>query len=379
MKFRFLLAHFITLLALPGTSSPAVADEARVYFGTYTKEGESQGVYVADFNGQTGKLGAVVLAAEVKSPSFLTISPSGKTLYAVSEVADVKGGGIVSAFRVLESGKLELINQEGSGGAGPCYVSVTSDGKFLAVANYGGGSVASYRLAGDGSLSAPVSVIQHRGSSVNPQRQAEPHAHSITFSPDDRFAYAADLGTDRLYRYAIDPSTGALTAAGETVITPGSGPRHFSFRPDGKFAYLINEMTLQMAAFKVDKDSGDLTEIQSISTLPEGSEPLGSTAEVVCHPSGRFLYGSNRGHDSIVAYGIDSGSGTLRYIENEPIRGKTPRNFVISPDGKWLLAAGQQSGTVTVFAIDGGTGALSYNDSEIKVWSPVCIRFLTKP
>jgi 6-phosphogluconolactonase len=376
MKFRL---SFLSLLALTLSYSHVTAGESRVYFGTYTKAGESQGIYEASFDDATGKLGEVVLAAEWKNPSFLAIAPSGKTLYAVSEVADADGEGQVGAFRILETGKLELINQVRSGGGGPCHVSLTPDGKTLAVANYGGGSVASYRLADDGALSDPVSVIQHTGSSIVPNRQKAPHAHSINFSPDGRYAYAADLGTDRVYHYAVDPATGALSASGETVITPGSGPRHFAFRPDGAFAYVINEMTLMMTAFGVEQTSGELGEIQSLSTLPAGTEKIGSTAEVVVHPSGRFLYGSNRGHDSIVAYAIDGASGQLGYLENEPIRGKIPRGFVVSPSGKWLLAAGQQSSTVTVFAIDEASGELSYADSEAKVWSPVCIRFLPVP
>ena len=371
---RFLIVAVLSLLL---GSHAARADEGRVYFGTYTKAGGSEGIYTAGFDEGSGKLGEPVLAAKVASPSFLTIAPSGKTLYAVSETGGSEGGR-VTAFRILASGLLEKLNDQSSGGDGPCHVSLSSDGKTLAVANYGGGSVASYRIGDDGALSAPVSMIQHTGSSVDPKRQKEPHAHSINFSPDGRFAYAADLGTDRIYLYAVDPATSALKRAGETVITPGSGPRHFGFRPDGQFAYVINEMTLKVNAFRVDAASGALTEVQSLSTLPEGTDPVGSTAEVVAHPSGKFLYGSNRGHDTLVVYAIDGATGQLTWVENEPIRGKTPRNFVVSPDGKWLLAAGQQSDSVTVFAIDARTGALEFADSQIKISSPVCIRFLTK-
>jgi len=367
----------VAVLSLLLGSHATRADEGRVYFGTYTKAGGSEGIYTAGFDEGSGKLGEPVLAAKVASPSFLTIAPSGKTLYAVSETAGADGGR-VTAFRILASGLLEKLNDQSSGGDGPCHVSLSSDGKTLAVANYGGGSVASYRIGDDGALSAPVSVIQHTGSSVDPKRQKEPHAHSINFSPDGRFAYAADLGTDRIYLYAVDPATSALKRAGETVITPGSGPRHFSFRPDGQFAYVINEMTLKVNTFRVDAASGALTEVQSLSTLPEGTDPVGSTAEVVAHPSGKFLYGSNRGHDTLVVYAIDGATGQLTWVENEPIRGKTPRNFVVSPDGKWLLAAGQQSDSVAVFAIDARTGALEFGDSQIKISSPVCIRFLTK-
>lgn len=363
----------LAALCLTASASRTMGEEMRVYIGTYTKEGGSKGIYAADFDGATGRLEEPKLVAEVASPSFLTLASSGKTLYAVSENRDR-----VTAYRVEADGTLAKLNDQSSAGGGPCYVALTPDGKTLALANYGGGSIASYRVQEDGSLSAPVTTIQHVGSSVDPKRQKGPHAHSINFSLDGRFAYAADLGTDRVYVYAVDPGTSALKTAGETVIEPGSGPRHFAFRPDGKFAYLINEMSLMMKAFRVEPATGALTEIQSLSTLPAGTAPQGSTAEVVAHPSGRFLYGSNRGHDSIVVYTIDEATGKLTYVENEPIQGKTPRNFVVSPDGKWLLAAGQASDTVTVFAIDAATGALKYADSRIEVSSPVCLRFLKK-
>ena len=371
----------IFVLLLSAFFSPVLsikAGESLVYFGTYTRGAESKGIYVSNFNDETGGLSDPVLAVAADNPSFLTLAPSGQTLYAVSEISGEGGAGLVSAYRVLDGGKLELINQQSSGGAGPCYVSVSPNGKVLALANYGGGSVASYRITDTGALSEAASFIQHTGSSVNAKRQAGPHAHSINFSSDSRFAYAADLGVDRVFIYSVDPSTGKLALAGETKVDPGSGPRHFSFRPDGKFAYLINEMTLKMTVFAVDRDSGALTAIQSLSTLPDGAEAEGSTAEVVCHPSGKFLYGSNRGHDSIVVYAIDAETGKLEYLENESIRGKTPRNFVVSPCGKWLLAAGQQSGNVTVFAVDQETGELTFSGTEIKVAAPVCIRFRVK-
>lgn len=364
----FLLISFLAVLSSAGA-------ESLVYFGTYTKGGDSKGVYVSTFDDETGRLSAPVLVAEMDNPSFLTLSASGKTLYAVSEVSGEGGAGSVSAYRVLDQGRLELINRRSSGGAGPCHVSMSPNGKVLALANYGGGSVASYLVSDTGALSEIVSSIQHSGSSINPKRQAGPHAHSINFSPDNRFGYAADLGTDRVFIYSVDTVTGELTPAGEAVATPGSGPRHFAFRPDGRFAYLINEMTLKMTAFSVDLVSGALHEIQTISTLPEGVDPEGSTAEVVCHPSGLFLYGSNRGHDSIVVYAVDRETGKLSYVENEPVRGKTPRNFVVSPSGKWLLSAGQQSGNVTVFAVNPENGGLTFNGTEIEIGSPVCIRF----
>ncbi len=365
---RHLSAFLLSTLSLSG-------GETLVYFGTYTRSSDSEGIYVSRFDDETGKLSDPGLAVEAQDPSFLAVAPSGTTLFAVSEVTKDGGGGSVTSYRVLDDGRLEWIGLQSSGGGGPCHVNITSDGRVLALANYGGGSVASYLVSDTGLLSEAVSTIQHSGSSVHPKRQAGPHAHSINFSLDNSYAYAADLGTDRIMIYSVDTATGVLAPSGEAVAAPGSGPRHFAFRPDGKFAYLINEMTLKMTSFSVDTVTGALTEMQSLSTLPEGVELQGSTAEVVCHPSGRFLFGSNRGHDSIVVYAIDGETGKLSYVENEPVRGKTPRNFVVSPSGKWLLTAGQQSGNVTVFSIDQDTGKLTFNDTEIKVESPVCIRF----
>ena len=346
----------------------------RVYFGTYTR-GDSEGIYVSNWNRLDGTLSEPILAATMANPSFLELSNDGHYLYAVSEVGNYKGGGAIHSFRVLDDGTLEQINIQPTRGGAACHLSLSPNGKVVSVANYTGGNVASFRILDDGSLSPPVSVIQHHGSSINPKRQKEPHAHSINFSPDGRFAYATDLGTDRIYCYAVNSESGELTPTRETVIAPGGGPRHFTFCPNGKFAYVINELSLTVAAFTVATDSGELEPIQTISTLPEGTDPIGSTAEVVCHPSGKFLYGSNRGHDSIVVYEIDAVSGELTYVENEPIRGETPRNFSISPDGNWLIAAGQKSNTAAVFSIDATTGALTYTGHSSSIESPVCVRF----
>lgn len=373
MKFSSSLWSVFALLFVNSNLFGATPD--RVYFGTYTR-GDSKGIYVSNWDAEEGKLSEPVLAGEIENPSFLELSEDGKFLYAVSEVADFKGGGAVNSFQVLEDGTLESINRQPTGGGAPCHLSISSDGKMVAVANYSGGNVASYRILEDGSLSEPVSIIQHEGSSVNPKRQKGPHAHSINFSKDDRFAYAADLGTDRIFRYAVDTENGSLTVSGETVSSAGSGPRHFAFRPDGKFGYVINELSLTIMGFSVEPQSGDLSMIESVSTLPPGTENQGSTAEVVCHPSGKYLYGSNRGHDTIVVFQINPDSGKLTYVENEPIQGETPRNFALSPDGNWLLAAGQKSNTVAVFSVAPETGELSFTENKISVDSPVCVRFL---
>lgn len=354
------------------------AGDDLVFFGTFSSRGDSEGIYVAKFDSSNGTLSEAEIAAEAVDPSFVEISPSGDALFSVERSDQFDGEGAVAAYTIVESGALESINRQASGGEGPCHVSLSPDGESVAVANYGSGSVASYRVDKDGSLAKAASAIQHKGSSINEKRQAGPHAHSINFSPDGKFAYAADLGADRIFVYSVNSETAELTPVEEIEIEPGSGPRHFCFRPDGKFAYVINEMALTVTAFRVDSGTGGLEAVQTISTLPAGTEPIGSTAEVVCHPSGKFLYGSNRGHDTIVVYAIDADSGRLDWIENEPIQGETPRNFAIHPSGKWLLAAGQKSNTVSVFSIDEGSGELEYTGNQVEVFSPVCIRFVER-
>lgn len=368
---RLLLSLVVLLLA----HSPLFGGPTyRVYFGTYTR-GDSQGIYFSNWNGETKTLSEPSLAGEVKNPSFLTVSADGGFLYAVSEVADFADGGAVSAFRIVDDGTLVLLNQQPSGGKGPCHVSLSPDGRVLGIANYSGGSVSSYLVDEDGSLSAPVSTIQHTGSSVDPKRQTAPHAHSINFSPDGRFAYAADLGTDRVYVYSV-AEDGALVGVSEVALPGGSGPRHFAFHPGGKFAYVINEMTRTATTFSVDEESGALTTVDEVSTLPEDAPAEGSTAEIVAHPSGKFVYGSNRGHDTIAAFSVDSLTGALTRIENEPIRGETPRNFALTPDGAYLFAAGQNSNTVAVFSVDPESGELEFAGAEITVPNPVCVRFV---
>lgn len=344
-----------------------------VYFGTYTRTGDSKGIYRAAFDTERGSLDEPVLAVEAENPSFLTLDPAGRFLYAVSETPGADEG-TVTAYRVLESGDLEKIGSRGSGGQGPCHVSTNAEGTVLAVANYGSGSVASYRMEKEGGLSEKVSVIQHQGGSVNPKRQTGPHAHSVNFSPDGRFVYAADLGTDRIYVYSVDAASGSLQVSAETRIEAGAGPRHFCIRPGGGNAYVINELALSVTAFKRNAADGTLAEIATVSTLPAEAPRDGSTAEVVAHPNGKFLYGSNRGHDTIAVFSLDAGGKPTR-LENEAIRGETPRNFALTPDGRWLLAAGQKSNTVTVFRVDPVTGLLDYADSKIEIGSPVCIRF----
>ena len=371
-----LLSLFVSL------SVPALAADTLVYFGTYTRgDSGSAGIYVSTMNSETGDLAKPELAAKATNPSFLTIRPDGKNLYAVSEVAssDGKASGGVSAYSIdSESGKLELLNTQASGGSGPCHVSTDSTGRCLLVANYGSGSCAALSIAGDGSLNAATSIKQHAGTSINEKRQRGPHAHSANPGPNDQFAFVADLGTDKIQIYRLDPSTASLSDHGFVKVIPGSGPRHFAFHPSGKHAYVINEMSLSITAFDFNQEKGTLTPTQNISTVPTSANRIGlSTAEVQVHPSGKFVYGSNRGHDSIAAFKV-ADDGKLSLIEIEPIQGETPRNFGIDPGGKFLLAAGQGSNTVTAFRIDQETGELEATGQILEVGAPVCVKFLSR-
>jgi 6-phosphogluconolactonase len=323
------------------------------------------------------------LAGESSNPSFLAIHPSGRFLYTVNEISKFNGksSGAVSAFAVdQQTGKLTFLNQEPSEGPGPCYLIVDKKGEHVLVANYDGGSVAVLPISPDGKVGAATGFVQHHGSSVNPDRQKEPHAHSINLDADNKFAIVADLGLDDVIVYKFDSVKGRLAPNDPPFaqVKPGSGPRHFAFDPKGRYGYVISEMLCTVTTFKYDGKVGDLDPVQVVSTLPPGEavKPAYSTAEVRVHPSGKFLYGSNRGHNSIVAYKVDPTSGELTYLENESTQGKTPRNFAISPSGKWLLAENQDSDSIVVFKIDNETGKLEPAGQTVTVGAPVCIKFL---
>ena len=379
------LLWLFTLAALCSTQAaqPAPASgQMLVYVGTYTGA-KSKGIYVSRLDLASGQLRAPELAAETTSPSFLAIHPSQRFLYAVGEVGSFGGkpSGAVSAFAIdPQTGKLSALNQSSSVGPGPCHLAVDKAGKNVLVANYGGGSVAVLPIKEDGRLAEHSCFIQHTGSSVNPQRQKEPHAHSINLDLANRFAFVADLGLDKVLIYRFDAANGTLVANEPAFaeVAPGAGPRHFAFHPAGRFAYVINEMHCTVTAFSYDSQRGELKEVQTVSSLPSGESvrPEYSTAEVVAHPSGKFLYGSNRGHDSIVVFGIDEKSGKLTHVENQPTQGKTPRNFAIDPTGKWLLAENQGSDTIVVFGVDQNTGRLKPTGQTLAVPSPVCVKFV---
>ncbi len=376
MHLGFVFALSLLVLGIPALA----ADEFLVYFGTYTS-GESRGIYAYRFEGASGKLTSLGLAAESENPSFLAIHPNGRYLYSVSELSGDGGetAGAVSSFTInKETGKLTLLNKVSAGGDGPCHLNVDQTGRMLVVANYNSGNVAAFPLRDDGRLGEASSLIQHRGSSVNARRQQGPHAHSVNFSLDNRFLVAVDLGLDKLMVYRADATKATIESNDPpfTEVKPGSGPRHFTFHPSGRYAYVINEISSAVTAFRYEAERGGLSEIQTISTLPEGFEGRNSTAELRIHPSGKFLYGSNRGHDSIAVYAVDAATGMLRAVEHVSTGGKRPRSFEIDPSGRFLFAANQGTHNVVVFRIDPSSGRLSPVGEQLEIPSPVCVRFV---
>jgi 6-phosphogluconolactonase len=352
-----------------------------VYIGTYTAA-KSKGIYVSRLDLASGQLSAPTLAAESANPSFLAVHPSRDLLYAVNEIGNYEGkpGGSVSAFTInRETGALAALNRQSSVGGGPAHLTVDHAGRNVLVANYGGGSVAVLPIGSDGSLKPSSAFIQHTGSSINPARQKEPHAHSVIVDSADRFAYVADLGLDKVMIYRLDGGKGSLVANDPpfAAAEPGAGPRHLALHPQRRFAYVINEMQNTVTAFSRDAERGALTALQTISTLPADQKPLTnySTAEVLVHPSGKFLSGSNRGHDSIAVFAIDQTSGRLTFVETQPTQGSFPRGFGIDPTGGYLLAGNQRSDSIVVFKINAETGRLTPTGSRIDVGSPVSIKF----
>lgn len=353
-----------------------MTQELLTYIGTFTR-GKSEGIYVYRMDLSTGAL-TLAGVARVEDPAFLAIGPAGRTLYAVNHVPEFAGQptGAVSAFSLdPETGELTLLNQQLSHGADPCHLCVDKRGRYVLVANYKGGNVAVLPIRDDGSLDEATDHIQHEGSSVNPKRQEGPHAHSINLDPNNRFAFVADLGLDKLMIYQFDPSRGKLIPHDPPWVQtrPGAGPRHFTFHPNGQYAYLINELDNTLIAYAYDDERGTLQELQVISALPEDFEGISYCADVHVAPSGRFVYGSNRGHDSIVIFAVDKDSGRLTYVGHEPTQGQTPRSFAIDPTGTFLLVANQHTDTVITFHIDQQTGRLQPTGYMAQVPTPVCI------
>jgi len=376
---------FLALTALSGLLLPApqvFGAEYFMYIGTYTNQGGSKGIYAWRFDAAAGKFTSIGLASEAQNPSFLAAHPNGRFLYAVNEISHFQrtaSSGAVSAFAIdPATGNLKLLNQQNSLGDGPCHVTLDSKGRCAIVANYNNGSIAAYPLTSGGLLNPPVGFFQHVGSGKIPRRQDGPHAHCVAVSPDDRFALVADLGMDEVLIYRLNAATAAMQVNDPKFVkvAPGSGPRHLAFHPNGRLVYLINEMGSTIITFAYDAQTGALHELQTVSTLPADYKGQNDTAEIQVHPSGKFVYGSNRGHDSIAVFAVDPKAGTLKLVENVSTQGKTPRGFSIDPTGQYLIAANQQSNNLVVFRIDQTSGRLKPTGDVLNVLTPVAVTFV---
>jgi len=376
-------AALTLLLASCQPDAPAPDDAAAgsryfAYFGTQTEgDGAGKGIYAYRFDANSGELSEIGLVAEMTYPAFLAVHPSQRYLYAVT--ADEERRGAVRAFAVDHaSGKLNVLNQVLSGGTAPVHLDIHPSGRMLAVANYLPGSTSSMPVNSDGSLGETMSVLDHYGSSVDPRRQSGPHAHSVNFSPDGRFAVSADLGTDDLFLFRVDAEKASLAFNDPAFaeVAPGSGPRHLAFHPSAPYCYVINEMSNTLTAFRWDSEQGAMERIQTLSTLPEGYSETSYTAEVRVHPSAKYLYGSNRGHDSIVRFQVDPADGKLSMPRWTSTQGAFPRNFNFDPSGAFLFAENQNSGTVVVFHIDPRSGDLTPTGQVLSVPRPACLRWV---
>ena len=362
--------------ALPSRSNKA----STIFVGTYTepKGSQSEGIYVYQMDSTCGQLKFERVIKGVVNPSFLEIHPHQNILYTVTEAESFNGqaGGGVSAFSINStSGELALLNEQFSHGEHPCYVSVERTGRFALVANYTSGSVAMFPIHTEGRLGEATEVIQHIGSSTHPERQTGPHAHCILPDPTNRFAIAVDLGMDKLMIYQMDLEHGKLQLHHEVNVHAGAGPRHLTFHPNGQFAYLINELDATVIAYRYHSEAGVFEELQTISALPKDFKGENLCADIHISPDGKFLYASNRGHDSIVCFRIDERSGELSYINHVSTEGREPRNFAVDPTGTFLLVANQKSDSIITFKIDTATGQLLKTGYQIEVPMPVCVKF----
>lgn len=364
------MIYWLAVLLFLGAA--ARAEEIRFYLGTYTDHPLSQGIYTGTLDPRTGRISPLELAAQATSPNYLALSPDGRFLYASTLVKD----GSVAAFRVAAGGHLTRLNEVFSGG-GARHLSVDGAGRHVLAANYTGGSAVCFAIQPDGAVGPRTAFVPLTGSGPNPTRQTQPHIHSIYVDATDRFAYAGDLGTDHAWLFAYDAQTGKLTLdqAGSGAMPPGSGTRHLAISPDGRFLYANGEMGLDVTAFARHPATGALTALQTVSALPAGAPTKGvTTAEIFCHPSGKWLYVSNRGRNSIAVYAIGA-DGRLRWQSDEPAQVKGPRGFGIDPTGRWLIAAGQQDNRIAVLKIDGATGRLTPTGQSETVGAPICVIF----
>jgi len=376
---KFFLSSFTALLAVFGPARDVdAAPDTWVFFGCV---GDEPGIYRSTLDSESGALGAPERIYEGQGISFLTISPTDSALYAVESD---KSGGLATSFKLDSiTGSLTKLNSQSIGSQGACHISITPDGATVVTADYGEGKVVSFPVKADGSLAPhdPASLMTHEGSSVNEKRQTQPHAHCVVPSPDGRFIYSADLGVDAIFIYRVSEPGNIVQPEGinaaPKIKNLGGGPRHFAFHPGGNFAYTNLELTSQITAYHVDKETGALTEKATVSTIPDGFSGKTSTSELLCHPSGRFIYCANRGHNSIAAFALNDEDGSLTPLGHEPCGGEIPRNFGITWDGGWIVTANQQSENAGVLKVDQETGKLTLLEGGgIDLPKPKCVRFL---
>lgn len=375
----FLSTTALGAMGLAGERRTVSVDERFAYVGTYTTDGRSQGIYRLWLNAETGALRLDGVAAKSANPSYLALHPNGRVLYAVNELSEFRGepSGAVSAYAIARAtGALTLLNQQPSHGKAPCYVSVDRTGRVVLVANYGGGSITTIPVRRDGGLATAKNVVRHEGKSVDPVRQAAPHAHCVLPDPTNRYVLAVDLGIDAMLTYRLDDRTGAISVVTPgAAAKPGAGPRHLTFHPNGRFAYVVNELDSTLSVFTYDGERGALTEVQVAPASPGGTVPDNHPADIHVAASGRHLYVSNRGDDTVAVFVIDPASGQVTPVQQIASGGRSPRNFALDPTGRFLLAANQRSDSIVSFRVDAESGRLTPTGSVVELAAPVCVKF----
>ena len=376
-----LIFNFVFMVFILWFSPQAViAQDNLVFFGTHSV-GSQKGISVAHFNSETGVLTKPELVVEAPAPAYFILHPDGKHMYVCNSNDFAKGytGQTISAYSIdPRNGSLTLLNQQSSGGADPSYIWMDASQRFVLVANYKGASVTVIAIKPDGSLGEIIANIKHSGRSIDTVRQTQPYAHSIKLDPTNRFALVADLGLDKLFVYRFNSKNGSLEPNDPpfAIVSPGSGPRHFAFHPNEKFVYLINEMACTIITFAWDSADGKLSEVQTSSTLPLDFKGKNTCAEIEVYPNGKFLYASNRGHESLAVFTIDSTTGKISLLEHVPTQGHSPRNFTFDPTNKWLIVTNHNSDNAMVFKVDERSGHLTPVGNPVPIVYPFCIRFL---